>query len=307
MMLAILVISSKPAEERPAWATALARSGARLLYAAGEREALRVLRVTGEIGVVVLDHAATGIEPGAFAQALGTQAAGPRPELWLVTGDATTDAEHGELLASGVDGALRIGCDAALLQGALRAALARSHRVHALHAAHVTLARTQLADGDTGLYNGRYLRMRLGEELERSARERRPISVMLVELPIVLTAEERQGREAALALLRQLVGRVRQVLRNYDVLCRAASHRLAVVLPDAEPTVAAALAQRLIETLHGQPAAVAPDDVQPVTLQVALAGFVEGSAAVSAGRLLQRLEQALAEAPEAGGPVVCSV
>lgn len=92
-------------------------------------------------------------------------------------------------------------------------------------------------DEVTGLRNGRYLDLRLPEEIRRAERYQRKVSLLIMDV-MDFQALSRpftpQGRDE---LLRALAAIVRETFRNVDILARLEDARFAVVMPDTGDTM----------------------------------------------------------------------
>lgn len=105
-------------------------------------------------------------------------------------------------------------------------------------------------DPVTRLYDGRYFRQRLGQEINRAAREDAPLSVLVLGLDGSHELRA-QGRDAAaddgLLNLAVHVGHVRRAM---DVACRLAGDEIAMILPGAAGLDAVLVAERVRSVAH---------------------------------------------------------
>lgn len=284
-------------ETSPRWRDAFERAGLAVLAPESEEQAITALVNADSVGVVLLDPASTGVAPRAFARIMDEESAGPRPEL-IVFADASALEERVRMLRDGVDCLLdRSGPEPEIL-AVLHAALSRAARVHKLYSRYKKNAAAQVVDVETGLYNLRYLRLRVREEVERSVREHRPLSLILVDLASVREVQSELGSTVANALLKELVARVKKALRPYDVICRVGPERVGVLLTDMEPLVAYTLAKRMVEALRAEPVALSPPDLRDpiyrdVRVRMAVAGLRGDEQDANPGELLTALEHAL--------------
>lgn len=105
-------------------------------------------------------------------------------------------------------------------------------------------------DPVTGLPDTRALRERLGEELARVREHGATLALVLVQIERFAALEKRYGEGVARAVLAEAALVLRLALRETDVLSRGNGARLAVLLPEIEPTAALRCAERLRHTLE---------------------------------------------------------
>lgn len=106
------------------------------------------------------------------------------------------------------------------------------------------------------------------------------------------------GHLAGDAVLKHVVAVARTKLRKRDVVGRLGGDEFAVLLPDAEPVAAVAIAQRLLARLKGEPPRFDGKSI-PVRISIGITAFPDG--AESAEMLLRRADRAMYDAKEAGG------
>jgi len=107
------------------------------------------------------------------------------------------------------------------------------------------MANFGILDNETGAYNQRYFRQRLGEEMSRSRRNRYPLSLALMnvdQLEAIGTSFSSQARSEA---LRKIVVFLKQYLREEDVLARLDGTIFAFLLPDMPGEKAKAAIEKL--------------------------------------------------------------
>ncbi len=113
-------------------------------------------------------------------------------------------------------------------------------------------------DTTTGLYDGRSIRLRMAEEVERSRRYRYSVSLVLV---VFVCAEAWQAEER----VRQLAELLERHVRAVDIVARCEQDGLALLLPHTGEEGARQLAERVYDLatvmqlpagLGGRPAAV---------------------------------------------------
>ncbi|HEY4632620.1 MAG TPA: diguanylate cyclase, partial [Candidatus Limnocylindrales bacterium] len=113
----------------------------------------------------------------------------------------------------------------------------------------------KLADRDplTGFYNHRFLHERLGEEVIRAQRARRPLSVLMLDLDDFKLVNDTFGHLFGDGVLRWAAEIIRSTLRGSDVPARYGGDEFAVILPDTDAPDARRTAERILEACRDRP------------------------------------------------------
>jgi diguanylate cyclase (GGDEF)-like protein len=113
----------------------------------------------------------------------------------------------------------------------------------------------KLADRDplTGFYNHRFLHERLGEEVVRSQRGRRPLSVLMLDLDDFKLVNDTFGHLFGDRVLTWAAELIRSTLRASDIPARYGGDEFAVILPDTDAEEARSAAQRILEAFRDRP------------------------------------------------------
>jgi diguanylate cyclase (GGDEF)-like protein len=154
-----------------------------------------------------------------------------------------------------------------------RLALARTmanEAAMALENARLYDAARSLADRDqlTGFFNHRFLYERLGEEIVRARRGRRPLSLLMIDVDDFKLVNDTFGHQFGDRCLVALAQVVRSTLRASDVPARYGGDEFAVILPETTEEGAAVAAQRIIAELAANP--VVADGRGPVPVDVSI-------------------------------------
>lgn len=156
-------------------------------------------------------------------------------------------------------------------------------------------------DGLTGLMNRRSFDARLAEELERSEREQRPLSVVLFDVDYFKAYNDTLGHLAGDKCLKHVARVVRTaLLRQQDVAARYGGEEFIAILPDTDEDSAFQIAERarlgLLELRL--PHSTVKGGV--VTMSAGIATYARSAAPRGARQLLSRADEALYAAKAAG-------
>ena len=142
-----------------------------------------------------------------------------------------------------------------------------------------------LLDPLTGLFNRRYIEQRLQDEIARSQRHGRPLSVILFDLDEFKQVNDTYGHGAGDSLLKAFADKLSRATRGSDASARYGGDEFLVVLPECKPENV----QHVLKRLEGIRV-----DIEGHNLPIALsAGWAELLSGESAKELLARADTAL--------------
>jgi diguanylate cyclase (GGDEF)-like protein len=156
----------------------------------------------------------------------------------------------------------------------------------------------QLANTDllTGLPNRRYAQKHLVQELAQAHRYGRPLSAMVLDLDYFKSINDTLGHAAGDEVLKHAASVMQNALRASDVLCRWGGEEFLAIIPNADLSAAAKLAERLRAALVAQqPQGLALK--RPMTVSI---GVGSCPPARDLESLLHAADQALYRAKEKG-------
>ena len=142
-----------------------------------------------------------------------------------------------------------------------------------------------LLDPLTGLFNRRYIEQRLEDEIARSQRHGRPLSVIMFDLDEFKQVNDTYGHGAGDALLKAFAEKLSKATRGSDASARYGGDEFLVVLPECKPENV----QHVLKRLEGIRV-----EIEGRTLPIALsAGWAELLSGEVAKELLARADAAL--------------
>ncbi len=155
-------------------------------------------------------------------------------------------------------------------------------------------------DGLTRLLNHRAVHDRLREELSRSIRFDRPLSVILCDLDHFKRVNDTWGHLAGDAVLRAVAASFRTTLRTSDVIGRYGGEEFLVVLTESDLDAARQVAERLRAGLAHREVPLPAGGILAVTASFGVASRNEVPAPASADALVSLADTRLYQAKAAG-------
>ena len=174
-----------------------------------------------------------------------------------------------------------------------------SERTQELAEANTRLAQLAVTDGLTGLYNHRHLHERLSLEIERSARNGLPLSLLMIDVDHFKVYNDLHGHPTGDELLRQLARIMGDGRRANDFVARYGGEEFAIVLVDTPKFTAAQVAERLrarVAEYHFEHREEQPEG--QVSVSIGVSSFPDD--AVEAEGLVRTADEALYKAKAAG-------
>lgn len=165
----------------------------------------------------------------------------------------------------------------------------------ALAQARTELQFLALHDNLTKLPNRRLFQGRLDQQIADSDRNGSTFSVLFVDLDGFKQINDAYGHYIGDALLVEVAGRVRSVVRASDTVARFGGDEFVLLADTAEPADAAALANKIIHTLE-QPFFIAGHECQ-VTASIGISLYADGS---DSDLLVKNADAAMYRAKEMG-------
>jgi diguanylate cyclase (GGDEF)-like protein len=169
-----------------------------------------------------------------------------------------------------------------------------------LNAANLRLAELALRDGLTDLGNRRAFEERVALEVDRCARERKPLALLLLDIDRFKQFNDHYGHFAGDDALRRVASVVAaNARRASDFAARIGGEEFALLLPDCSQADALAIARRVVADVAGFAIPHVASEEGVVTVSVGVAGhrMVPG---VSVRGLLESADQALYSAKRHG-------
>ena len=152
----------------------------------------------------------------------------------------------------------------------------------------------------TGCYNRRYFMSLANKELQRVARYKRPLSLMMLDIDYFKRFNDQHGHPAGDQLLCALVNLCQKILRNVDILARYGGEEFIVLMPETDEDAAFSTAERLRKEIEKLEVS-APQGSRSVTVSIGAVNYTKsGKHSLDLDDLIKYADQALYEAKKAG-------
>lgn len=153
-------------------------------------------------------------------------------------------------------------------------------------------------DGLTRLLNSRYLRQKLAEEFERTAKNRGQLSVVMVDIDHFKKINDTHGHEVGNEVLQHLAILLRGNLRDSDIAGRYGGEEFMLILPNTSADAGHFVSERLRKTIEETPADTEAGMIY-ITASLGVANFPT-SPAHESDELVEQADRALYESKRGG-------
>lgn len=155
-----------------------------------------------------------------------------------------------------------------------------------------------IVDTLTSLHNRRYFDTNFAALMDQAARRGRPLSLMILDIDHFKRVNDTYGHDAGDSILKTFAARIRNVIRNSDLICRLGGEEFAVLMPDTTLEVGTRVAERVRRSIDSAPFALAIGR-PPVPVTVSI-GLAERGAIADVDALMRRADAALYRSKGAG-------
>ncbi|HZA80729.1 MAG TPA: diguanylate cyclase, partial [Actinomycetes bacterium] len=160
---------------------------------------------------------------------------------------------------------------------------------------HAEAERLSVTDPLTGAWNYRYFERRFEQEIERSRRFGRVLTLLMLDVDHFKSVNDRFGHQRGDEVLVEFAGRVTGSVRDIDTFARYGGEEFVLILPETNLEGGLAVAEKLRRATHRQPFCGDGDGGGVrLTVSIGLACFPEH--ATSTEELLRAADEALYEA-----------
>lgn len=167
-----------------------------------------------------------------------------------------------------------------------------------LRALNDALLDVSLHDVRTGVYNERYLRERLTEELKRAKRYFRPFSLIMLDIDFFKSINDTFGHPYGDRILKEFAGLIKECVRATDIVVRSGGEEFVILCGDTDSFGALKVARKIARALKEK---VFGDATKKISL-TASAGVVSypETGLFDAASLLKAADQAMYQSKDKG-------
>ena len=158
-------------------------------------------------------------------------------------------------------------------------------------------------DGLTNLYNQRTFYIMLKDDIDRSCRYQRPVSLFLLDIDHFKAVNDTYGHLAGDAILRGLSQRLIGRLRTTDRICRYGGEEITMILPETDIDIAIKVAEDIRDLVEREPFYIGDDQYISITVSIGVATSPQH--AKEASELVLGADTALYRAKDSGRNSVC--
>lgn len=257
----------------------------------------------GGVDVVLLDIVMPGLSGIDCCRLIKTMTADAFTPVILVTARSDPDSRV-EGLRIGADDYVSKPFDERELLARVNGML-RIKKVHdEVMFAKARLERLAVRDELTNLYNYRYLHTRLNEEFKRAERYRDPLACAMLDIDHFKSFNDRFGHDVGDIVLAEVAQRLRDSVREIDVVARYGGEEFLLVLPSTHFSGALTVADRVWRSVGSVPFELGDGQSHRVTISLGVALYPSRDVK-SKDQLLKAADRALYQAKEDGRDRIC--
>jgi len=246
-----ILIADDDALSRRILEASLVQLGHDVVSVADGSAALKALSETRGPRLAILDWMMPGVDGLSICRAMRQR---PAPYVYVIL--LTSRDRHEDLvtaLEAGVDDFLTKPFEIIELRGRLQSGARVLSLQENLLQAQETLRHEATHDCLTGLWNRRMISERLAQEVRQAARDRRPLSVVMIDVDRFKDINDSGGHQAGDAVLHHVADRLQGSLRADDRIGRYGGDEFLVVLTNCGGADAEQAAERARTAIVGAP------------------------------------------------------
>jgi diguanylate cyclase (GGDEF)-like protein len=166
--------------------------------------------------------------------------------------------------------------------------------------------RLAITDSTTGIFNFRYFRTTLAQEIQKARRLRYPIALLMVDIDHFKDFNDLHGHPKGNVALRAVARAIVSSLRQTDIVARYGGEEFAVILPGCDHEALQPVAEKIRESVAKSPIRIGPGK-PPAHVTISLGGAWQSPTDADASVLLSVADGALYQAKALGRNRACVV
>lgn len=164
------------------------------------------------------------------------------------------------------------------------------------------MAALAVRDSLSGLYTHGYFQEYLGKAVTRAKYSKQPLSMMILDMDFFKKVNDNYGHPQGDALLKQLGGVIKAVVRPQDTICRYGGDEFTVTMPDTNRIQAVVLAEKIRQAVEEYEFVIGSNIVH-ITISGGVASFPED--AETKKELIEKADAAMYQAKHQGRNRIC--
>lgn len=156
-----------------------------------------------------------------------------------------------------------------------------------------------VTDPLTGLYNRRYMENQTTALVEHAINRGKSLALLALDVDHFKVVNDEHGHAVGDRVLQELASRLKQSIRNIDMICRIGGEEFVIVLPNTNTEVATKIADRMRRSISGIPFNVGARS-GPLTITVSIGVSAVDGSSDSMEAILKRADEALYSAKRGG-------
>jgi diguanylate cyclase (GGDEF)-like protein len=110
---------------------------------------------------------------------------------------------------------------------------------------HKKMQDLTIIDELTGLFNYRYFKNKLSDEMRRAERYNQPMGLLMIDIDHFKKLNDTQGHQTGNIILQELASVLKQAVRDVDIVARYGGEEFMVILPQTDLSKAQIIAERI--------------------------------------------------------------
>lgn len=207
-------------------------------------------------------------------------------------------------LEQGTDDFLVKPINKEILLTRIHALLKKKRYIDRLNINYEKALQSAITDSLTGLYNHSYFKQYLELEMERSRRQKHPLTLMMLDLDDFKQYNDTLGHLAGDTILQEVSRLIQQSIRKIDIAARYGGEEFAIILTYTNTKGAKVTAERVRQAIETTPFTYkGAASLKALTISIGLADFHADP--LSAQDLIEQADSALYQAKRTGKNRVC--
>jgi diguanylate cyclase (GGDEF)-like protein len=128
-------------------------------------------------------------------------------------------------------------------------------------------------DSMTNLYNHRFFQDHMRRSIDQANRFNHKFSLLLIDIDFFKKFNDSYGHQAGDEVLRQVAKKLKNTVRNVDIVARYGGEEMAIVLDRANEEEALAVAQKVVNAIAEEAYPIAPGVAKHVTISCGVATY----------------------------------